>query len=124
MRLVIKVNQSLSAHHRCAVHSKPMRFGRYRAALLSNFAELVMRVLEGAVLQKHPNSPVLDGYHCRGSAAYEQAYAIVDTSAPKWKILHANPAFNHLGGASAGSRRVNPRLPSFQLSALLSRGPR
>lgn len=91
--------------------SKPRKFTSEHAAVLCNFAELVMRVLEGQVLARHPASSVLEGSK-RSNEAYHQATAVVDTSADCWKILHANPAFDALSGSHL---LPLPQLPTLSI---------
>lgn len=59
-----------------------------RAALLCNFAELVVRELEAnwAARQQHLHSLRL----LRAMDAYKQAFLFVDACAPGWRVLYMN----------------------------------
>jgi hypothetical protein len=61
--------------------------------MLCNLAELVIRILESAVLENEPENPLLGEGQKRGSSFKQQAYAFVDTSQPGWAIVFETPAF-------------------------------
>ena len=72
----------------CCVDQKPQQMDVDRAALLCNFAELVVRELEAgwAARQQRLHSLRL----LRAMDAYKQAFLFVDASAPGWRVLYMN----------------------------------
>ena len=72
----------------CCVDKKPQQMDIDRAALLCNFAELVVRELEAewATRQQRLHSLRL----LRAMDAYKQAFLFVDVSRPGWRVLYMN----------------------------------
>ena len=83
--------------------TQPRRFKLGEVALICNFAEIIMRMLEGQVMQLRPSSNVLKGKHSRGPAAYQQAFAVVEANANGWPILASTPSFDEMAGQSDAS---------------------
>ena len=72
----------------CCVDQKPQQMDVDRAALLCNFAELVVRELEAgwAARRQRLHSLRL----LRAMDAYKQAFLFVDASRPGWRVLYMN----------------------------------
>ena len=77
---------------------KPRQFDEERAAILCNLAELVVRELEAAWAAQYQRRHSLK--LMRAMSCYNQAFLVVDTSAPGWRILHANDSITVHTGAS------------------------
>lgn len=97
-RTVQKDASEVRSPCRCVVDTQPRRFELDEVALICNFAELIMRMLEGQVMQNRPSSNILKGEHSRGPAAYQQAFAIIDAHAAGWPILASTPSFDEMAG--------------------------
>ena len=80
------------------VDQKPRQFDEERAAILCNLAELVVRELEVAWAAQYQRRHSLK--LMRAMSCYNQAFLLVDTSAPGWRILHANDSVTAHTGAS------------------------
>ena len=84
---------------RCLWDTKPRAFDSNSAAILSNFAELVVRELEmSAVMKMQLN---MANMLKRAMDCYQQGYLFVDVSSPGWQILHVNQAFTKCTGVCA-----------------------
>ncbi|CAK0783773.1 hypothetical protein CVIRNUC_006973 [Coccomyxa viridis] len=82
----------------CLWDTKPRAFDSNSAAILANFAELVVRELEmSAVMKLQLN---MANMLKRAMDCYQQSYLFVDVSAPGWQILHVNQAFTKCTGLS------------------------
>ncbi|KAK9916182.1 hypothetical protein WJX75_009766 [Coccomyxa subellipsoidea] len=80
----------------CVVDQKPRQFDEERAAILCNLAELVVRELEAAWAAQYQRRHSLK--LMRAMSCYNQAFLVVDTSAPGWRILHTNESITaHTG---------------------------
>ena len=86
------------ANCRCLIDIKPQPFGSVRAAVLSNFAEILMWLLEGNVASQRPASPILVGNTVRTKQVYQQACAMVDISTKDWRIMYANKPLAAIAG--------------------------
>ena len=75
---------------------KPRTFDSHSAAILANFAELVVREIEmHAVLRRQLSVAKMLK---RAMDCYQQGYLFVDVSAPGWRIMHVNQAFSTCTG--------------------------
>lgn len=83
---------------RCVLETKPRSFSLHHMVLICNIAELIMRMLEGQVMQLRPNSIILKGRQSRWPAAYNQAFAVVDMGKGQWPILASSQAFDRMAG--------------------------
>ena len=84
---------------RCLWDTKPRAFDSNSAAILSNFAELVVRELEmNAVIKMQLN---MANMLKRAMDCYQQGYLFVNVSSPGWQILHVNQAFTKCTGVCA-----------------------
>lgn len=88
MELKQVLNVSLCHARSCCIDKKPQQMDLDRAALLCNFAELVVREMEmeWAARQQRAQSLKL----LRTMDAYKQAFMFVDVSAPQWRVLYLN----------------------------------
>ena len=93
----LKLTKILSAC-RCVLDVQPHTTSTDQVAILCNFAELIMRVLEGQVLRKEPSSNILTGRRLRSIDAYHQAFAIVSSAQDQLEMLVSSPAFDQLSG--------------------------
>ena len=84
---------------RCLWDTKPRAFDSASAAILSNFAELVMRELEMDAVMKRQLS--ISKMLKRAMDCYQQGYLFVDVSVPGWRIMHVNQAFSTSTGVSS-----------------------
>ena len=83
---------------RCVLGVQPQTVSTDQMAILCNFAELVMRVLEGQVMLKEPSSDILTGRRLRSFDAYHQAFAIVSSAQEQLEMLVSSPVFDQLSG--------------------------
>jgi len=94
---------------RCLWKNRPSRLNQAQAAMLCNLAELVIRILESAVLENEPTNPLLGEGQRRGISFGQQAYAFVDTSKPGWGIVFETPAFKEATSKFA----LDENLPTY-----------
>lgn len=93
------LNLCLFDPRRCLWDPKPRRFDSSSAAILSNFAELVVRELEmNAVMKRHLS---MANMLKRAMDCYQQGYLFVDVAVPGWRIMHVNQAFSTCTGTHA-----------------------
>ena len=81
---------------RCLWDQKPRSFDSDRVATLCNFSELLAREMEKTAVQAWKQT--IAGALTRGMDCYQQAYLFVDVSAPRWRVMHVNPAFSSCTG--------------------------
>ncbi|BDA44489.1 probable mitogen-activated protein kinase kinase kinase 11 at C-terminar half [Coccomyxa sp. Obi] len=80
----------------CIVDQEPRKFDEERAAILCNLAELVVRELEATWAAQYQRRHSLK--LIRAMSCYHQAFMVVDTSIPGWRILHANESLTEQTG--------------------------
>ena len=96
---------------------KPRAFDSSSTAILSNFAELMVRELEmHAVLQRQLSMAQMLQ---RAMDCYHQGYLFVDVAAPGWRIMHVNQAFSTCTGmlAAAECHPARPKHRGYPASA-------
>ncbi len=80
--------------------SYPREFGPGPAGILANLSELVVHEIEAAgerSLQRQQSEKLLAAMDL-----YQEAFMLVDTTVPKWRILHLNlMAANEIGARAA-----------------------
>ena len=93
---VIVVTIIMIVTRRCLWDQKPRSFDSDRVATLCNFSELLAREMEKTAVQAWKQT--IAGALRRGLDCYQQAYLFVDVSAPRWRVMHVNPAFSSRTG--------------------------
>lgn len=104
---------------RCVLDTQPRSFSVNEVAIICNFSELIMRILEGQVMQQRPQSSVLSGEHSRGAGAYHQAYAAVDAAEEGWPILASTTAFDEMTGPFSPTITVHEAAKPANISWLV-----
>lgn len=104
----------LNGAGRCLGTAQPREFGPGPLGILTNLTELVVHEIEAAgerALQRQQSEKLLAAMDL-----YQDAFMLVDTTVPKWRILHLNlMAANEIGVLPVLTCRLESILADYRL---------